>query len=307
MAAKKRNTKGGSRSPRPSSEAKKAPTLADRFVEYFPATAGPDSPKRGASRKARAARVEKLQQQAAEKLAADVDSDELATAFKKRMTIEEAMLAAFEAVDAGNIYDGKYLGRGLDLGDIEIYDPRLDQRELLADAVELPDDANATSPERALFENIMGPAQDAKFNRQLNALRDRDWVGFRWRTAHDLESMSDEELGEPGLTDTQRKLLKRSRKHAIRELTIRLQTLAQAMTAVEMFVRHCCNDGHPFVRVITGKGLRSANGPVLKPAVIEWCQGDGRQWVRAWAPETDHTGSFGSIVLELKTRRASAK
>lgn len=247
-----------------------------------------------------------MQQQAVEKLSADIDSDELATAFQKRMTIEEAMRAAFEAVDAGNVYDGKYLGRGLDLGDIEIYDPRLDRRELVADAIELPDHTNELSPERALFENLMGPAQDAKFNRQLKALRDHDWVGFRWRTAHDLESMTDEELGEPGLTDTQRKLLKRSRKHSIRELTIRLQTLGQAMIAVDMFVRHSCNDGHPFVRVITGKGLRSADGPVLKPAVIEWCQGDGRQWVRSWAPETDHTGAYGSIVLELKTRRAGA-
>jgi DNA-nicking Smr family endonuclease len=304
MAKKNRKPAGKSQSESPAAPENAAPTLADRFSSLFP-TSGAEATasSRKSSRKARAARVEALQQQAADKLAAGVDNDELANAFQKRMTVQEAMRAALHAVNAGNVYDGKYLGRGLDLGDIEIYDPLLDDKNLLADAVELPDHAEAPSPERALFENLMGPAQDTRFNRQLNALRDRDWVGFRWRTAHDFDSLSDEELGEPGLTEAQRKLLKRSRKHSIRELTIRLQTLAQALIAVEMFVRHCCTDGLPFVRVITGKGLRSSEGPVLKPAVIEWCSGTGRQWVRGWAPETDHSGAFGSIVLELKTSR----
>jgi DNA-nicking Smr family endonuclease len=252
------------------------------------------------TRQQRAARVDAARAAAATPPPTSLDP-QLEAAFAARLTIEEAMRKAFQAVEAGNVYDGKYLGVGLSLGDVIIYDPLHDPNLMLADAVDaslLPD--APASPDEALFRDLVGTVDRRVHEKHIKHLQNRDWVGFRWRSVNDLDKLTNEQLGEPDLSDPQRKLLRRSRKFPIREMTVRLQTLEQAMIAVDLFVRRSQADSVEFVRIITGKGIRSADGPVLKPAVIAWCQDIGRTWVRAWAPETDRSGDFGSIVLELK-------
>jgi DNA-nicking Smr family endonuclease len=115
-----------------------------------------------------------------------------------------------------------------------------------------------------------------------------------------LSRLSAEELMEPTLTDEQRDTLKRSRSQRLPTLNIRHLRRTEALTQVEVFVRTARVDGHRFVRVIHGKGRQSAGEPVLKRAVIEWSDGPGGLVVRRWAPETDRSGGFGCIVLELR-------
>jgi hypothetical protein len=132
-------------------------------------------------------------------------------------------------------------------------------------------------------------------------VRGRDWVGARWATEAELTSMTAEQLHQPDLTSDQRELLKRSRKvrDGLPTLNIRMERLSAALAEVEVFVRAQVRDGARFVRVITGKGRNSAGDPVLKPGVIAWCEGEGAAWIRRWAPETDRSGNFGCVVLEI--------
>ena len=103
------------------------------------------------------------------------------------------------------------------------------------------------------------------------------------------------------MTGLQRNMLRQSRKTGeMPVLMLRGSTRSEAEGELVAFVRGCCAKRIAFARIITGKGRQSEGEPVLKRMVIEWSEGHGGKHVRSWAPETDQTGQFGSVVLELK-------
>lgn len=220
------------------------------------------------------------------------------------LSYEEAMAEAVAQIDKGQVFDGKYLGiSGFDTQGIVIYDPsEADNKG--AEIIPFEELGPVMSAEEILFSEAMsGSVQRLAVDHRLRSLRQHDWVGAQWHDEYQLDHMSNNALFEPSLTGDQRVLLKRSRRARVRELSVRLQTLSDAMSAVQWFIRTCVRDGDTFARIITGKGKQSSEGPVLKPAVIKWCDGDGKPWIKGWAPETDVAGQFGSIVVELRKPR----
>lgn len=215
------------------------------------------------------------------------------TPAKQKLTPEELMRRAFEAADRGAVYDGKYDGRGFAARDVELIDPTPAPVLLEPMAAEI-------DPGALMFADAVGLGITRMTQRDRYAdLRNHDFAPLSWANETELTTLTAEQLHQPDLSAAQRELLKRSRRVAIDVLNVRHQHLGPAMAEVEAFVRDAANRAQGFVRVITGKGRSSPTGPVLKPAVIEWACGPGAQWVRRWAPETDRSGNFGSVVLEL--------
>lgn len=220
------------------------------------------------------------------------------------LSYEEAMAEAVAQIDKGQVFDGKYLGiSGFDTQGIIIYDPS-EAEQKGAEIIPFEELGPVMSAEEILFSEAMaGSVKRLTVDHRLRSLRQHDWVGAQWHDEYQLDHMSNNALFEPSLTGDQRVLLKRSRRVRVRELSVRLQTLSDAMSAVQWFIRTCAREGDTFARIITGKGKLSSEGPVLKPAVVKWCDGDGKPWIKGWAPETDVAGQFGSIVVELRKPR----
>ena len=54
--------------------------------------------------------------------------------------------------------------------------------------------------------------------------------------------------------------------------------------------------------VITGKGINSAEGPVLQGAVADWLREKGRGLVAEFAPAPRDKGGSGAFVVFLKNK-----
>lgn len=225
---------------------------------------------------------------------------------RREMTSQELMREAFEAI-GGSDYDSasKYLGEGYAAArDVELTDER-------STIVDLPATADGSADEPTnddlLFLEEMQRADVDRFNQQVERLRTRmPDSGLQWHNVEELTERSAEELMEPQLTAEQRDCLKRARRAgATPTINVRMLRRAEAIGELESFVLRSRQEGTRFVRIITGKGKQSELGvPVLKPAVIDWTErGRGASYCRMWAPETDRSGNYGAIILELKPAR----
>ena len=213
----------------------------------------------------------------------------------RKVSEADLMREAFEAAGQGGLID-KFGNAGYDAGDVEVVDKR---RQAEPEPVPVAPDG-LTDEDLLFFEAVGGDVRPMERDK-LADLKGRDWVGARWATEHELTTLTPEELKEPRLTGEQRDRLRRSRKGpTMNVLNIRRLKRREAMAEVEAFVAGARADGDRFVRIVTGKGKQSAGDPVLKPAVIKWCHGPGSSWVAGWAPETDRSGQYGSVVLELR-------
>ena len=80
-------------------------------------------------------------------------------------------------------------------------------------------------------------------------------------------------------------------------------TAAQALEALESFIVRCWSEGARLLLVITGRGLGSEHGPVVKPEVQRWLITRGGIWV-LWAAEAPpRLGGQGALVIKLRKRR----
>lgn len=213
---------------------------------------------------------------------------------KRVLTEDELMSEAFEKL--GDEFSGveKYTGRGYAPDDVEL----VSERQLTESAeARGPDDLSADD---LLFLEEMAAGVE-RMNAARDALREHEWSGASWRTDVELAALTERDLEAMELSPTERELLRRSRSSSpMPVLNIRRLSLREAMGELDAFVRSCRASRHRFARVVHGKGLGSQAGPVLKPEVIRWCEGAGADWVRAWAPEQDRSGRFGSLVVELR-------
>lgn len=77
----------------------------------------------------------------------------------------------------------------------------------------------------------------------------------------------------------------------------------QALDALERFVASSAAERMWVVRVVTGKGLRSAGGvAVLKEAVERWLRSGGKKWVGAYSEAPRALGGRGAYILYLRRR-----
>ena len=76
-----------------------------------------------------------------------------------------------------------------------------------------------------------------------------------------------------------------------------------AKDAFEMFLKDAVTTGKRAVLVVHGRGLSSANRPVLKTKVIEWLtRGPWRKWVIAFSSARSCDGGAGASYVLLRRR-----
>ena len=109
------------------------------------------------------------------------------------------------------------------------------------------------------------------------------------------------QIGE--LNGEQQKLLSKVRKAERRgdlvlTLTLRGLPLAVAEARLYAFLQRASAEQHRYVRVVSGKGKQSEEGPVLKPMAHEVLK--AHDAVALFAPEINKDGNFGAFVVRLK-------
>lgn len=219
----------------------------------------------------------------------------------RKVTEAELMAEAFRAAGETSAAAAKFLGEGYDAGNVELVRPEATEEEGATGRGDGTSAPELTHDDLVFLEAMSAEVERLDTGRA--ALRAREWSGLAWRTDVELASLTAEQLVHLDLTPAHRDLLRRARKAETEALNVRHYNREDALRQVEAFVIGCSARGLRFVRVIHGKGRQSVDGPVLKPAVIAWCEGPGTRWVRAWAPEVDRTGQYGSLVLELHRLR----
>ncbi len=77
-------------------------------------------------------------------------------------------------------------------------------------------------------------------------------------------------------------------------------TVTEARGLLEEFLRLSIKRGYRCVKVIHGRGLSSARGPVLKEAVLGWLQRELRRYVLAYATARPNDGGLGATYVLLR-------
>jgi len=83
------------------------------------------------------------------------------------------------------------------------------------------------------------------------------------------------------------------------ELDLHGLTRDEALARTRIFLAHAARQGWPVVLVVTGKGLRSSDGPVLRRA-IEHLLGEARDLVLEWGPAPRRFGGAGALAVFLR-------
>jgi DNA-nicking Smr family endonuclease len=76
----------------------------------------------------------------------------------------------------------------------------------------------------------------------------------------------------------------------------------EALARLERFIAAACSRGLDAVLVITGKGVNSPEGPVLRGAAAAWLGGRGKGMVAEFSPAPRDKGGSGAFVVFLKKK-----
>lgn len=247
--------------------------------------------------------LEELRERAARNNAPDTkpETSGASPAPPRTVSPEEAMALAFDAMEKGALHAHKFSGEGTHLEPtLRIAKPDVPEETDAPLSGEPAASAGPTEEERLFLEAVGDDIRP--MDQRLIDLQERGFVGTRWPTEHQLETLSAVDLHEAELTSAQRRMLRRSRRGNARlpELNIRHLRRREALAQVAAFVHTQRQAAQRHVRIITGKGRHSAEEPVLKRAVIEWIRTEGHPLILDMAPETDRSGRYGSLVLELR-------
>ncbi|MEW6570447.1 MAG: Smr/MutS family protein [Nitrospirota bacterium] len=79
-------------------------------------------------------------------------------------------------------------------------------------------------------------------------------------------------------------------------------TVDEAEQALNTFFSEAIRKRLFCIKVIHGRGLRSAKGPVLKEALKKWLCGRFRKWILAYSTAKDCDGGLGATYIILKSR-----
>jgi DNA-nicking Smr family endonuclease len=98
-----------------------------------------------------------------------------------------------------------------------------------------------------------------------------------------------------------RQVRKAARRMGEPEATLDLHgvAVANAVRKVEWFLENAIFHGFLVVRIVTGKGVHSEFGPVVRPQVEAYLSGRGRQFVVEWIYAPKNRGGEGALLIEL--------
>ncbi len=96
--------------------------------------------------------------------------------------------------------------------------------------------------------------------------------------------------------------LKRGTIRISRELDLHGFLKDEALTRLEQFIADAFTSGQQAVLIITGKGINSPEGPVLKGAVAAWLRTKGKGFVAEFLPAPRELGGSGAFVVFLKAK-----
>ena len=237
----------------------------------------------------------------------------------EELSDEELFRQAVEELDPAQSYEGKYRGKaGASLPEQSDSGPVLQSPDAEQEAMSDEERRQKVQEvrEAALFEQMVG---------RVNPLKDRDKYKkpARPREKHGIDEADEKpqrtlvtpELPRTGnlhyvppLDNSQRALLERHRRYgassSVPEIHLRGDDRAEAIDRLATFVEgHHRRGKVSFVRVIHGRGLRSQDEPVLKPSVLGWLEGAGSQYIRGYVPERLASGDYGSLVVELRSKK----
>jgi len=121
---------------------------------------------------------------------------------------------------------------------------------------------------------------------------------------HTLTSYKEEDVSR-AVTSRLRQL-KRGTIRISQELDLHGFQRNEAIERLEYFIGNAFNMGKRAVLVITGKGVNSAEGPVLRGAVANWFQKEGREMVAEFCSAPRYKGGSGAFVVFLKRRKGGS-
>ncbi len=117
----------------------------------------------------------------------------------------------------------------------------------------------------------------------------------------------DFEQGTDGMEDRHRRSpssrmrqLKRGTIRISQELDLHGLLRDEAISRLEHFIASAFSRGMEAVLVITGKGINSPEGPVLRGATEAWLRGKGKRMVAEFSPAPRDKGGTGAFVVFLK-------
>ena len=113
------------------------------------------------------------------------------------------------------------------------------------------------------------------------------------------------ELDETAARQSSSSRMKQLKRGAIRisaELDLHGCLRDEALVKLRQFLAAAHGRGQKAVLVITGKGINSAEGPVLQGAVADWLRENGKGLVAEFAPAPRDKGGSGAFVVFLKNR-----
>ncbi len=113
------------------------------------------------------------------------------------------------------------------------------------------------------------------------------------------DSLPSEEELRP-LAGNRLRQLKRGIIQLDRQLDLHGLTREEAIQSLAPFLAAARNAGEKAVLIITGKGVHSAEGPVLQQVVAGWLRDQGRDLVSEYAPAPREMGGSGAFVTFLR-------
>ncbi len=121
--------------------------------------------------------------------------------------------------------------------------------------------------------------------------------------AQDRQS-EQEELDEPGRRPPSSRMrqLKRGTIRISGELDLHGFLRDEALVRLERYIAGAYSRGQDAVLVITGKGVNSPEGPVLRGATAAWLGGRGKGMVAEFSPAPRDKGGSGAFVVFLKKK-----
>ncbi len=150
-----------------------------------------------------------------------------------------------------------------------------------------------------LFDQAMG---------QLGVHRtEQDDVLEMSTTGRSVSSITSEPMqqsaADPLQGGSRRQMRKAARKMGEPEATLDLHGVAAAEVdrKVGWFLENAVFHGCRFVRIVTGKGVHSTSGPVVRPLVEAYLSGPGRRFVVVWVKAPANQGGEGALLAELLT------
>lgn len=119
----------------------------------------------------------------------------------------------------------------------------------------------------------------------------------------DANQEEDSDESEPRSTTSRLRQVKRGSIRITRQLDLHGFSRDEALQLLSDFIVKAYHEGREAVLIITGKGINSPEGPVLRGAVDAWLRTEGKSVVSEFQPAPRTHGGKGAFVAFLKHRK----